>query len=70
VSPDSSVPSPAVPAAPPAPPLSEGTAFAVLGSMLLLIVALTILLVQTTRVDPARAAEAAVTADGGRLAQR
>jgi hypothetical protein len=38
--------------------------------MLLLIVALTILLVQTTRVDPTGAAEARVTADAGRLAQR
>jgi hypothetical protein len=69
VSADSSVPAPAGPATPPAAPLSERTAFAVLGSMLLLIVALTILLVQTTRVDPVRA-EASVTPDAGRLAQR
>jgi hypothetical protein len=69
VSADSSVPAPAGPATPPAAPLSERTAFAVLGSMLLLIVALTIVLVQTTRVDPARA-EAPVAADAGRLAQR
>lgn len=67
---DSSVPAPAGPATPPAAPLSERTAFAVLGSMLFLIVALTILLVQTTRVDPARAADAPVTADPGRLAHR
>jgi len=38
--------------------------------MLFLIVALTILLVQTTRVDPTSAAEARVTADAGRLAHR
>lgn len=69
MSPDSSVSSPVAPAIPPVAPLSHGTAFAVLGSMVLLIVGLTILLVQTTRVDPARA-EAPVTADGGRLAQR
>ena len=66
---DSSVPAPAGPATPPAAPLSERTAIAVLGSMLLLIVALTILLVQSTRVDPVRA-EAHVTPDAGRLAHR
>ena len=67
---DISVPAPAGSATPPAAPLSERTAFAVLGSMLFLIVALTILLVQTTRVDRTGAAEVRATADAGRLAQR
>ncbi|MEP6688719.1 MAG: hypothetical protein ABJC36_10250 [Gemmatimonadales bacterium] len=64
--------SPAAPAA----PLSERAAAAVLGSMLFLIVALTVLLVQSTLVEPASAAEgpmaaaASFTADGGSLAQR
>ena len=52
-----------------AAPLSERTAFAVLGSMVLLIVALTVLLIQTTRVDSASAAEPP-SADGTSLAQR
>jgi hypothetical protein len=51
--------SPATPAA----PLSERAAAAVLGSMLFLIVALTLLLVQSTLVEPASAAEAPLTAD-------
>ena len=57
--------------APPAQaaPLSERTAFAVLGSMVLLIVALTVLLIQTTWVDSANAAEPPA-ADGTSLAQR
>ena len=57
--------------APPAQaaPLSERTAFAVLGSMVLLIVALTVLLIQTTWVDSASAAEPPA-ADGTSLAQR
>jgi hypothetical protein len=63
VAPDSS----AVPA--PAAPVSERTAFAVLGSMVLLIVALTVLLIQTTWVDSASAAEPPA-ADGTSLAQR
>lgn len=50
-------------------PLSERTAFAVLGSMVLLIVALTVLLIQTTWVDSASAAEPPA-ADGTSLAQR
>jgi hypothetical protein len=56
---------------PPAPvaPVSERTAFAVLGSMVLLIVALTVVLIQTTWVDPASAAEPP-SADGASLAQR
>ena len=56
------------PAVPPAP-VSERTAFAVLGSMVLLIVALTVLLIQTTWVDSASAAEPPA-ADGTSLAQR
>jgi hypothetical protein len=55
----------------PAAPVSERTAFAVLGSMLFLILALMILLVQTTWVDPASATEAPpVAAEGGPLALR
>ena len=50
-------------------PVSERTAFAVLGSMVLLIVALTVLLIQTTWVDSASAAEPPA-ADGTSLAQR
>jgi hypothetical protein len=38
--------------------------------MLILIAALTFLLIQTTWVDPASAAEAPAAADGGSLAQR
>jgi hypothetical protein len=53
----------------PVAPVSERTAFAVLGSMVILIVALMALLVQTTWVDPASATEAPpVAADGGGLA--
>ena len=78
-----SVPLSTAPAAPatPAAPLSERAAAAVLGSMLFLIVALTLLLVQTTLVEPASAAEAPLAADpfagdtsfaanGGSLAHR
>lgn len=54
----------------PASPVSERTAFAVLGSMLFLILALTFLLIQTTWVNPVSAAEPPVAADGGSLAQR
>ena len=66
----------------PAAPLSERAAGAVLGSMLFLILALTVLLVQSTLVEPASAAESPPTADtpfaidtsfaadGGSLAQR
>jgi hypothetical protein len=72
------VPASAAPAAPatPAAPLSEYAAAAVLGSMLFLIIALTVLLVQSTLVEPASATEAppavdtSFTADGGSLAQR
>lgn len=53
----------------PTSPVSERTAFAVLGSMVLLIVALTVLLIQTTWVDSASAAEPPA-ADGTSLAQR
>jgi hypothetical protein len=59
----------ASPTTPPAP-VSERTAFAVLGSMLILIAALTLLLIQTTWIDPASAAETPAAADGGSLAQR
>jgi hypothetical protein len=50
-------------------PVSERIALAVLGSMLFLIVALTLLLVQTTWVDPASASQPPA-ADGGSLAWR
>ena len=53
----------------PTSPVSERIAFAVLGSMVLLIVALTVLLIQTTWVDSASAAEPPA-ADGTSLAQR
>ena len=67
---DSTAPAPASTLATPTAPLSERTAFAVLGSMLFLILALTILLVQTTWVDSASAAEPPPAADGSSLAQR
>jgi hypothetical protein len=72
VSADSSAPAPVAPASTPTPPppVSERTAFAVLGSMLFLILALTILLIQTTWVNPAAAADVPPAADGGSLAQR
>ena len=58
-------------ATPPVAPVSERAAFAVLGSMILLIVALVVLLVQTTWVDPASATEAPpIAADGGSFALR
>ena len=57
-------------AAAPRPPVSERAAFAVLGSMLFLIVMLTFLLLQTTWVDPASASDAPVPADGSSLAHR
>ena len=53
----------------PAAPVSERTAMAVLGSMLVLIVALTLLLIQTTWVDSISAAEPPAAADGS-LAHR
>jgi len=57
--------------APAVAPVSERTAFAVLGTMLVLIVALVLLLIQTTWVDPASATEAPpVAAEGGSLALR
>jgi len=66
VSADTSTPATA---ATPSAPVSERAAFAVLGSMLFLIVALTLLLIQTTWVDPASATEAPpIAADGGNLA--
>lgn len=64
-------PTSATPSTPPAAPVSERAAFAVLGSMILLIVALVVLLIQTTWVDPASATEAPpVAAEGGSLALR
>jgi hypothetical protein len=69
VSADSSPPAAASPNPGPTAPLSERTAMAVLGSMLVLIVALTLLLIQTTWVDAISAAEPPATADGS-LAQR
>jgi hypothetical protein len=65
----------------PAAPLSERAAGAVLGSMLFLIIALTLLLVHSTLVEPASAADAppaadtfatgsSFAADGGSLAHR
>ena len=66
----------------PAAPLSERAAGAVLGSMLFLIIALTLLLVHSTLVEPASAADAppaadtpfaidtAFATDGGSLAHR
>jgi hypothetical protein len=71
VSADSSAPAPTSTTSAPSAPVSERTAFAVLGSMLFLILALTILLIQTTWVDPASATEAPpVAAEGGPLALR
>ena len=65
--PTGSAPTTAAPVA----PVSGRMAFAVLGSMVLLIVALVVLLIQTTWVDPASATEAPpVAADGGSLALR
>ncbi|MBA3496369.1 MAG: hypothetical protein H0T86_04620 [Gemmatimonadales bacterium] len=52
-------------------PVSERTALAVIGSMILLMLALTILLFQATWVDPASATEApSHSADGGALSSR
>lgn len=66
---DSSAAAPVSTPSTPTAPVSERTAFAVLGSMLFLIVALTVLLIQTTWVDPASATEAPpVAAVGGALA--
>ncbi len=76
---ESSAPAPSVASASavtPVPPVSERAAAAVLGSMLFLIVALTLLLVQNTLVQPAStseaplAADASSTADIGSLAHR
>jgi hypothetical protein len=69
VSADSDAPASPAPACVPTAPLSERTALAVLGSMLVLIVALTLLLLESTWVDPASAAEPPA-ADGGSLAWR
>jgi hypothetical protein len=74
VSADSSLSDPApAPAAPPAAPVSERAAFVVLGTMLLLIVALTVLLVQSTWADARVATEstpAPQQATTGSIAQR
>jgi hypothetical protein len=61
---------PAATSAAPSAPVSERAAMAVLGSMLIMIVALTLLLIQTTWVDSISAAEPPAVADGGSLAQR
>ena len=67
----STAPAPVSTPSTPTAPVSERTAFAVLGSMLFLILALMVLLVQTTWVDPASATEAPpVAAEGGPLALR
>jgi hypothetical protein len=65
VSADSSAVAPA--AAP--PPLSSKAAMAILGSMLFLIVALTVLLARATWVDPANVS-ASPTAQQGSIAHR
>jgi hypothetical protein len=71
VSADSTAPAQLSSPSTPTAPVSERTAFAVLGSMLFLILALMILLVQTTWVDPASATEAPpIAAAGGPLALR
>jgi hypothetical protein len=59
----------ASPTAPPAP-VSSRAAIAVLGTMLLLIVALTVLLVHSTWVNPASAAEIRTAVDQSLIAQR
>jgi hypothetical protein len=61
---DSSVPPAAV------APVPERAAIAILGSMILLIVALTVILVQTTWVNPASATEAPAAAADEYLARR
>jgi hypothetical protein len=72
VSAAAAIDSAAAPASTPAPaaPLSERTAFAVLGSMVLLIVALTVLLIQTTWVDSATASEPPAADGSSLVAQR
>jgi hypothetical protein len=59
----------ASPTAPPAP-VSTRVAIAVLGTMLFLILALTVLLVHTTWVNPASAAEIPTAVDQSIIAQR
>jgi hypothetical protein len=54
----------------PTAPVSSRAAIAVLGTMLFLIVALTVLLVHTTFVNPASAAEAPTAIDQSIIAQR
>jgi hypothetical protein len=54
----------------PTAPLSSGAAIAVLGTMLFLIVALTVLLVHSTWVNPASAAEIPPAVDQSLIAQR
>ena len=51
-------------------PVSSRAAMAVLGTMLFLIVALTVLLVHSTWVNPASAAETPPAVDQGLIAQR
>lgn len=66
---DSDAPASPAPASVSSAPVSERIALAVLASMLFLIVALTLLLVETTWVDPASASQPPA-ADGGSLAWR
>jgi len=54
----------------PAAPVSSRAAFAVLGTMLFLILALTVLLVHSTWVNPASAAEIPPAVDQSIVAQR
>jgi hypothetical protein len=54
----------------PTAPLSSRAAMAVLGTMLFLIVALTVLLVHSTWVNPASAAETPPAVDQSLIAQR
>lgn len=55
---------------PQASPVSERALIAVLGAMILLIVALTVILVQSTWVHPASAAESPPALDQGSLGSR
>jgi hypothetical protein len=61
---------PATSATPAPAPMPERAAFAILGSMVFLIVALTVLLVQSTWVHPASAAESPPALDQGGLGSR
>ena len=60
---------PASASAPRSAPLSERTAVAILGSMILLILALTAILIETTWIDPAGASDQPVV-ESASMAQR